>query len=183
MAAARKPDSSAWKKRAGMKGETGRKRSTCCEPVRWTVKNTSCVTPRGSWLSSCCRISEAPPRSRPLRHRTRAVSGGPVVRLDQRRQVSRVDLRLLGLEHVAVVRVVTFDTFALVRGLDQCDLIAGDVLERGIHWIVVEPRRVLTEDLALDRAVGGAELRLPAHLLHQVIGDLEPTQRLDLPLR
>src|SRR5882762_5482340 len=48
--------------------------------------------------------------------------------------------------------------------------------------MLVEARAVAAEDAGLHRAVGRAERREAVFLLH-VLGDLEPAQRLDLPLR
>ena len=48
--------------------------------------------------------------------------------------------------------------------------------------VLVQARRVLAEDRALDGAVGGAERREAVLALH-VLRNLEPAQRLDLPLR
>src|SRR5262249_28511759 len=85
-------------------------------------------------------------------------------------------------------------TVAQVRGLVGCLRVLvlerrEAVLGKGRHLVVsglqldlVEPRRIASEDLLLDGAVGVAERRKPILLLH-VVRDFEPAKRLDLPLR
>src|SRR5882672_5707587 len=78
---------------------------------------------------------------------------------------------------------------AQVGGLAAAPLVVG--LERGetivaprrlLDLVAVHPGRVLAEDGALDRSVGRPELG-KAVLLAHVLGDLQPAQALDLPLR
>src|SRR5262252_5365346 len=54
--------------------------------------------------------------------------------------------------------------------------------EFGAQIEPVKARRVVTEDRALDGAVGGSEGSKTPLLLH-VLRDFEPAERLDLPLR
>src|ERR1044071_9466303 len=84
-------------------------------------------------------------------------------------------------ERVAVGEIGSPGTPLRVELLVASELVA---IERGalIALVVIQPRIVAAEDSVLHRAVGRPERR-QAVLLLQLLGDLEPPQRLDLPLR
>ena len=85
------------------------------------------------------------------------------------------------LRDVAVGEVAAARAVLLVGLLDLRDAV-GDHFRLLLRRELVEPRVVAAEDRVLDRAVGRAERRVAVFLLH-VFRDLEPAQRLDLPLR
>src|SRR5882724_2233187 len=79
---------------------------------------------------------------------------------------------------IAIAEIAPEGPVLLVGLLHGGEAIGG---ERRTLLVLVEPRVGLAEDDALDGPVGGAE-RLEAVLLLHVLRDLEPPQRLDLPL-
>src|SRR3989442_9533545 len=83
--------------------------------------------------------------------------------------------------HVAVPRVRPRPAGGQIFRLHRGDLVGGDAVLRQPRLEAVDPRGVAREDRALHRAVRRAE-RLEAVLLLHVLGDLETTHRLDLPL-
>src|SRR5437660_6601172 len=84
------------------------------------------------------------------------------------------------VHHEPVAEIGPPRPFALVVRVRDRDAI-GRELSPALGVVLVEPRGVLAEDRPLHRAVGGAERR-PAVLLLHILRDLEPPQRLDLPL-
>src|SRR5437867_13385787 len=83
--------------------------------------------------------------------------------------------------HEAVARVRARAARGETLRLDRGDLVGGDAVLGHLGAQSVEARRVAAEDGALHGAVGGPQ-RLEAVLLLHVLRDLEPAQRLDLPL-
>jgi len=81
--------------------------------------------------------------------------------------------------HVPVTQVAPLPAVLIVLLLQRGDPVGR---QRLALVVLVETRVVVAEDRGLDRPVGGAE-RLQVVGLLEVLGDLQPAQRLDLPLR
>ncbi len=81
---------------------------------------------------------------------------------------------------VAVAKVAAAGAVLFVLRLEDAEAIGRRQL--GVPLVIVKPRHILAEDRVLDRAIGGSK-RLEAEFLPHVVGNLEPAQTLDLPLR
>src|SRR6266568_1975679 len=82
--------------------------------------------------------------------------------------------------HVAISQIAAARAVRDVIGLERGEAIMADDL--GMFLQPVEPRGVAAEDRGLDRALGRPQRLEPVFLLH-VLGDLQPAQPFDLPLR
>ena len=179
----------------------------CSCSTRRPRRSTARATPRSARRSArpSCRAAarvltvahRLRPRSRPTgsssstraaswrkdrRRRSRAAAGRFAALLELEAAGLGLALRSLTSrrEHVPVAQVAARRSRPS-RTPPSC---VGDAVgrQRGAPVVLVEPRVVLAEDRALHRPVGRAE-RLEAVLLLHVLGDLEPAERLDLPLR
>src|SRR5882672_7077846 len=84
--------------------------------------------------------------------------------------------------HVAVAPVAGLGAIFLVVGLHDREAVARQIHPRLDRLDTVEPGAVAAEDGGLHRAVRRTERRVAEFLLH-VLGNLEPPEALDLPLR
>src|SRR5882762_5993640 len=87
------------------------------------------------------------------------------------------------LPYEPIGHVVAFHALDFVLLLHEGQLIVAKYRILGLDLVLVQARRVLAEDHALDLAVRTAELGLPAMFLHDVVRYLQPAHGFDLPLR